>query len=210
MKRRAPPSVADRLLAPWTGGGTGVRAALRDIRALYHKHFADPRRERQLCSTGAFYVTFVTVRLITHSIRAGKGPFHNITPGGRHIHHLTFGILGLLAIGDLWMLEVGMRVTKDRRASRITSGAYGASAALTLDEFALWLNLEDVYWAKQGRESIDAVVVFGSLLSLTMLGKGMALDVVRTLRADPLTRALLRRGRFVRHHPNGLVRKITG
>jgi hypothetical protein len=194
----------------WTGGGTGVRAGLRDLRALYHKHFADPRRERQLCSTGAFYVTFASVRLITHSIRDGKGPFHNITPGGRHIHHLTFGILGLLAIGDLWMLEIGTQVTKRRRVSRITSGGYGASAALTLDEFALWLNLEDVYWAKQGRESIDAVALFGSLLSLTLLGKGMALDVIRTIRADPVTRARLRRRRYIKHHPNSPVRMILG
>jgi hypothetical protein len=67
------------------------------------------------------------------------------------------------------MLEIG--TTDDRRASRLTSTSYGAGAALTLDEFALWLNLQDVYWAKQGRESIDAVVLFGSLLSIAVLSK---------------------------------------
>ena len=56
----------------------------------------------------------------------------------------------------------------------VTSGA-----ALTLDEFALWLNLEDVYWAKQGRESIDAVVLFGSLLSLSVLGKGFFAELLK-------------------------------
>jgi hypothetical protein len=140
----------------------------QDFRSLYYKHF-DRRKERQLFSTGAFMTTFATVRGITHAIRAERGPFKNITPGGKHIHHLTFGIAGLLAVGYLWMLEIG--ITEERRASRVTSSLYGCGAALTLDEFALWLNLKDVYWAKQGRESIDAVVLFGSLLSLSVLGK---------------------------------------
>jgi hypothetical protein len=148
----------------------------RDLRALYDKHFCDLRKERQLFSTAAFFTTFATVRGITHAIRAERGPFKNITPGGKHIHHMTFGIAGLLTVGYLWMLEIGM--TERRRASRVTSCVFGCGAALTLDEFALWLNLEDLYWAKQGRESIDAVVLFGSLLSLSVLGKGFFTDLL--------------------------------
>lgn len=182
---------------------------MRDLRSLYHKHFADIRKERQLCSTTAFYATFAATRAITHAIRAGKGPFHNLSSGGRHIHHLTFGILGLLGTGYLSMLQIGTLATQGRRASRLTSGLYGSGAALTLDEFALWLNLEDVYWAKEGRESIDAVVLFGSVLVLGMLGKGMALDVIDTIRADPARRARLRRRRFIRHHPKGPVGTIA-
>jgi hypothetical protein len=147
----------------------------QDLRSLYYKHF-DRRKERQLFSTGAFLMTFATVRGITHAIRAERGPFKNITPGGKHIHHMTFGIAGLLTVGYLWMLEIG--VTEERRASRVTSSLYGSGAALTLDEFALWLNLADVYWAKQGRESIDAVVLFGSLLSLSVLGKGFFAELL--------------------------------
>src|ERR1700691_3614391 len=127
----------------------------RDLRSLYYKHFSDRRKERQLFSTGAFFTTFAGVRGITHAIRAERGPFRNITPGGRHIHHMTFGITGLLSVGYLWLLEIG--TNEQRRASRITSLVYGSGAALTLDEFALWLNLEDDYWTVQGRESIDAV-----------------------------------------------------
>ena len=115
-------------------------------------------------------MTFATVRGITHAIRAGRGPFKNVTAGGRHIHHLTFGIAGLLTVGYLWLLEIG--TDEQRRASRVTSIVYGGGAALTLDEFALWLNLADDYWTKEGRESIDAVALFGSLLSLSVLGKG--------------------------------------
>ena len=149
----------------------------RDLRALYHKHFGDRRKERQLFSTGAFFVTFAAVRGITHAIRAERGPFKNITPGGRHIHHMTFGITGLLTVGYLWLLEIG--TNEQRRASLVTSTVYGSGAALTLDEFALWLNLEDDYWNKQGRESIDAVALFGSLLVLSVLGKGFVAELLR-------------------------------
>ncbi|HEY3959856.1 MAG TPA: hypothetical protein VGL68_05015 [Solirubrobacteraceae bacterium] len=161
------------------------RASKHDLRSLYYKHFGDRRKERQLFSTGAFFVTFATVRGITHAIRAERGPFRNITPGGRHIHHMTFGIAGLLSVGYLWLLEVG--IDERRRGSRITSAAYGSGAALTLDEFALWLNLEDDYWTKQGRESIDAIVLFGSLLTMSVLGKGFFAELLHRQRRSTAT-----------------------
>ncbi|MGA9876116.1 MAG: hypothetical protein WBQ21_09930 [Solirubrobacteraceae bacterium] len=171
-----------------------ARALSRDVRALYNKHFGERRKERQLFSTGAFFVTFASVRGITHAIRAERGPFKNITPGGRHIHHMTFGIAGLLSVGYLWMLEIG--INEQRSSSRATAAVYGAGAALTLDEFALWLNLEDVYWAKQGRESIDAVAMFGSLLSLSVLGKGFLTELPALLR-----RTERREARHLEHPP---------
>jgi hypothetical protein len=149
-------------------------------REIYYRHFDSLRKERQLFSTGSFFLTFAGVRAITHAIHAERGPFRNITPGGRHIHHMTFGITGLLAVGYLWLLEIGVR--EDRLSSRVTAAAYGAGAALTLDEFALWLNLEDDYWTKQGRESIDAVALFGSLLVMSVLGRGFLADVVKEAR----------------------------
>jgi hypothetical protein len=161
----------------------------RDVRAIYYKYFDDRRKERQLFSSGAFFVTFAAVRAITHAIRAERGPFKNVKgPGGKHIHHMTFGIIDLLSVGYLWMLEIG--VSEARSSSRITAAVYGSGAALTLDEFALWLNLEDVYWAKQGRESIDAVVLFGSLSVLSVLGKGFLLELLRG--GDPPPRRLSR------------------
>lgn len=147
-----------------------------DIGALYEKHFGDRKRERRLLSTASFFTTFATVRAITHAIRAERGPFRNITPGGRHIHHMTFGIVGLLVVGYLWLLEIG--IVDGRLASRGTALAYGSGAALTLDEFALWLNLEDDYWTKQGRESIDAVVLFGSLLALSSMSRGFVRELL--------------------------------
>ena len=100
-------------------------------------------------------------------IRAGIGPFHNVTSGGLHIHHLVWGILLLLLVGYVWLLEIG--VGSSWMAS-LTAIAFGVGAALALDEFALWLNLSDVYWERQGRVSIDAVLIFGGLLSVGIWG----------------------------------------
>ena len=93
--------------------------------------------------------------------------------GGTHIHHMTFGIIGNLIVGYMWILQLGTAAHPSPRLSRITSFLFGAGAALTLDEFALWLNLEDDYWTSKGRESIDAVVLFGTMLSLGALGGGV-------------------------------------
>jgi hypothetical protein len=100
-------------------------------------------------------------------IRAGIGPFHNVSNGGLHIHHLVWGILLLLVIGYIWLIEAG---TTSGLLSNLTAIAYGVGAALTLDEFALWLNLQDVYWTGPGRASIDAVGIFASLLSVGIWG----------------------------------------
>src|SRR5947209_8786525 len=134
---------------------------------IYREHFADPRRERLFLSSSSFFVTFATVRALTHAIRSDRFPIGNVSEGGTHIHHLVWGILGLLGVGYSWDARLAIGdVGQSRAASRATAAGYGAASALTLDEFALWLNLQDDYWNKQGRESIDAVVLFGSLLSV--------------------------------------------
>ncbi len=144
------------------------------FRHAYRHHFEDHRRERQFISTGGFFVTFAVTRAITHAIKAGKGPFRNIGgEGGTHIHHMTFGIIANLLVGYLWVMQVGTQPHPSPRVSRVTSFVFGAGAALTLDEFALWLNLEDDYWTAKGRESVDAVLLFGALLSIGALGGGM-------------------------------------
>jgi hypothetical protein len=138
-----------------------------ELKRLYHFHFQDERRERLFLASVAFLVTFGIVRGITHLIRAGIGPFHNVTSGGLHIHHLVWGILLLLVVGYVWLLEIGVGSTW---VASLTAIAFGVGAALTLDEFALWLNMQDVYWDRQGRESIDAVIIFGGLLSAGIWG----------------------------------------
>jgi hypothetical protein len=140
--------------------------------SLYERHFANARRERALLSAIAFTTTFATARGITHAIRAGVGPFHNISEGGTHIHHSTFGIFGLLGLGYAWTYRWGLGPQPGARwPSRITATLYGVASALTLDEFALWLDLKDDYWDQQGRKSIDAVAIFAGLLTIGAAGR---------------------------------------
>src|ERR1700735_5796907 len=110
--------------------------------SFYERHFSDPRRERAFLSAVGFTTAFATARGITHAIKAGVGPFHNISEGGRHIHHSTFGILGLLGIGYLWDYRYGIGNRTPEWSSRVTAAGYGIASALTLDEFALWLDLQ--------------------------------------------------------------------
>ncbi len=140
---------------------------LATLKKIYGFHFQNERRERLFLASLGFLVTFGIVRGITHLIKAGIGPFHNVASGGLHIHHLVWGILLVLIVGYIWLIEEGITSSW---LSSITAIAFGVGAALTLDEFALWLNLQDVYWTGRGRESIDAVVIFAGLLSVGIWG----------------------------------------
>ncbi|HEY8370935.1 MAG TPA: hypothetical protein VIM86_16655 [Thermodesulfobacteriota bacterium] len=139
--------------------------------AYYRQGFRDPRRERLFLASLGFFLAFGVVRGITHAIRDRIGPFHDVAVGGTHVHHLVWGILLLLGVGYCWLVQVGTGVEgSSTRASKLTATLYGIGSALTLDEFALWLRLEDVYWTPEGRESIDAVTLFGAALSVGLWG----------------------------------------
>jgi hypothetical protein len=146
----------------------------------YRLHFTEPRRERLFLASLGFGAGAVTVRMITHMIRHGIGPFRNLSIGGRHLHHLVFGIFGLLGSGYVWLL-IADDPNRSPRDQRFTSVAYGLGAAVTLDEFALWLNLEDVYWARQGRESVQALMLFGAVLSIGLWGGPFLRAAVREM-----------------------------
>jgi hypothetical protein len=102
----------------------------------------------------AFLVTFLATRLITRAIRTGHGPFRDASVGGVHLHHEVYGIFLLLGTGT-----VELTYRPGPPWLYVLAVLFGAGAALTLDEFALWLHLEDVYWSREGRSSIDAVMV---------------------------------------------------
>ena len=148
------------------------------LKELYSFHFQNERRERLFLASIGFLVTFGIVRGITHLIRAGVGPFHNVSSGGLHIHHLVWGILILLLVGYVWLIELGVGSSW---VASLTAIFFGVGAALTLDEFALWLNLQDVYWTGAGRESIDAVIIFISLLSVGIWGGPFLREVAKEL-----------------------------
>jgi hypothetical protein len=149
---------------------------------IVHQQIPDRPHRRLFLASVSFFITFLAVRLLVLSITHHVGPFSYVEMGGHHIHHLVWGILLLLITGHATLAEVGTRGTPGSIfLSRLLAIGYGIGAALTLDEFALWLNLDAMaYWSREGRESIDAVVLFGALLAVTTWG-------------SPLWRRLFRR-----------------
>jgi len=152
--------------------------------AVYRRAFHDVRRERLFLSSVSFFTTFAATRAITHAIKDGVGPFHNMSARGKHLHHLVFGIAGLLGSGYLWLIHVEQNRTGqgDDALAKFNAVLYGGASALTLDEFALWLDLEDVYWTKQGRASVDAVMLFGGVLSIGLWGRPFFKELIKELR----------------------------
>src|SRR5262252_3482565 len=103
-----------RLLLPREGRAHPAIAAARTAGELYARHFQGARHERMFLASVAFFVTFVVVRVITHLIHAGRGPFHDVVTKGGHIHHLVWGILLLLGTGYLWLIQLGTGVGGSR------------------------------------------------------------------------------------------------
>ena len=127
---------------------------------------ARPRR-RMFIASVSFLLTFVGVRLLVHRIINHESHFQWVVVHGRHIHHLVWGILILLLVGYGWLMDLGRSHSPlSIFLSRLMAVGYGVGAALTLDEFSIWLDLDpDAYWS-HGRLSIDAVILFGSLLAV--------------------------------------------
>jgi hypothetical protein len=109
-------------------------------------------------------ITFLGTRFITVRIRAGRGRLSDIKLGALHLHHVIWGV-GLVLLSGL--LEFALRPEWPRNA--VLAIAFGAGAALILDEFALILYLRDVYWSCEGRRSIQAVLLMA--VALAMLGQ---------------------------------------
>jgi hypothetical protein len=139
------------------------------VRLRHHYHQLDLGRRVAIHALVAYVSTFVVLRIITAIIHFNvlpHGPFRNpVTASGLHIHHLFWGILLLMATGfaalatraPAWHLRIAI--------------VFGIALALTLDEFALWLRLADVYWSSEGIESIKAGIVAGALLGIYAYGQ---------------------------------------
>src|SRR5271157_1687729 len=170
----------------------------------------DRPRRRMFIASVSFLFTFVGVRVLVRLIMHNEGPFQWVMVHGRHIHHLVWGILILLLVGYGWLMDLGRSHSPlSIFFSRLMSVSYGVGAALTLDEFALWLDLEpNAYWASAGRLNIDAVILFGSLLAVGAWGAPFfrGLDRLwdkRALYGKELGRGLtfpIRRARLLRPH----------
>jgi hypothetical protein len=145
---------------------------LASVFELYREGIVDTGREAQFLFFIAFLLTFAFIRTSAHMIRAQVSWWPgNVSVGGTHIHHLVWGILLLLIFG--W---IGVAVVPDSPWGEISAVMFGIGTGLTLDEFALWLNLKDVYWDKEGRRSIDAVIIAIAFTGLVMVGFRGLLD----------------------------------
>ena len=135
----------------------GKESIVTELREAFGSEL-DAGQQSALISWLSFTGTFGGVRGVTHAIRDGKGPFRNLSVGGEHLHHYMWGIGLLAGVG-----AVAVRGDERLRRHPATALAYGVGLALIMDEFALLLDLKDVYWAKQGRISVDLAVTGSSL-----------------------------------------------
>ena len=124
----------------------------------------DNTRVVQFAMLCTFVGTFALTRLIVRLIRSGRGPFGNVQVGEVHVHHLVPGIVIMLVAGPAEFVIAPHGV-----ARTVLACVFAAGAALTLDEYALWLHLTDVYWEEQGRKSVDAVVTVAGLGALGLV-----------------------------------------
>jgi hypothetical protein len=123
----------------------------RRIAQMWTRHLAPRERAATLAWT-SFGATFGVTRTITYSLK-DRGGSGGIMVRGRHIHHYNFGI-ALLAIVGAYAVGGDSAEVRHRRLAI----AYGAAIALIVDELALLLDLQDVYWANDGRRSVDVAV----------------------------------------------------
>lgn len=152
-------------------------ARLREVYA----NRTGPSERSLLLSWAAFGLTFGAVRLVTHTLRRvqGSGGSGGIEIDGRHLHHYNLGILVLASVG-----AVAVHGQDARRRHPMTAAAYGSGLALIVDELALLLDLSDVYWANDGRVSVDVAVAGvaagGTLLAAVPFWRGALHEITRT------------------------------
>lgn len=130
---------------------------LNGLKSIIHR-VTDSKRLAQILVLLSFLISFAFIRLITNLQRL------EILPNQRgilHIHHLVPGIFLLIISG-----YIGISFWATDRIRHLMAVLFGIGAALTIDEFALWLYLKDVYWLKQGRDSIDAIIYAVIILSI--------------------------------------------
>lgn len=131
----------------------------------WDRNIMEPGKLPLLLALASFVLTFLVTRTVTRLIRAGRGPFRDVTPGGLHIHHAVPGVV-LTVIGGFGAVASGRHGV----AAAVCAVIFGLGAGLVLDEFALILHLADVYWSEQGRQSVEVVVLTAALVLLVLGG----------------------------------------
>jgi hypothetical protein len=128
----------------------------------------EPTQRAGFVLLAAFLCSFLFIRTSARLMRSPKVPWWpgSVTTGsGLHLHHLVWGIVLMMLAGFL-----GFVTPHSSPWTEILAGLFGVGVGLTLDEFALWVHLRDVYWAEEGRKSLDAVIVAALIGGLVVLG----------------------------------------
>lgn len=135
---------------------------------FWHDQIESNHQEAIFLVLLGFLLSFAFIRMSTRLMRSPKVPWWPgsiVSEGGLHVHHHVFGIVLMMVSGAVGFALGGQGVAFD-----LCGLAFGIGIGLTIDEFALWLHLEDVYWSEEGRRSIDATVLTALALALLMLG----------------------------------------
>jgi hypothetical protein len=137
------------------------------ISDFWNHHLVAHDRQGVFLVLVGFVGSFAFIRMSTRLIRMEVSwwPGNVESESGVHVHHLVFGIFTMMAAGTLGFASFG-----HSPYAEICAFLFGVGAGLTIDEFALWVYLEDVYWAEEGRSSIDATVIAASLIGLIVIG----------------------------------------
>ncbi len=150
------------------------------IGSVYDRAIVGTGREPELLALVAFLVTFGFIRTSAHMIRAQVSWWPgNVQVGGTHIHHLVWGICLMMITG-----YIGVTIAPASPWHEILAILFGVGMGLALDEFALWLDLKDVYWESQGRASIDAVIVAAGIGGILLIGFRGWIDVAEGVERD--------------------------
>jgi hypothetical protein len=114
----------------------------------------------------SFATTFILVRSVTYALRQRRtvGPFRNLRVGERHIHHYVPGIVIAFVSGT------GAILSRDERLEPLFAVPFGVGMGMTLDESALLLELEDVYWSREGLLSVQITLTVIAVLGALALG----------------------------------------
>jgi hypothetical protein len=115
-----------------------------------------------------FILSFAFIRMSTRLMRSPRVPWWPgsvVSDSGVHLHHLVFGICAMILAGAVGFASTGTQPWFD-----IAAGLFGVGVGLTIDEFALWVYLDDVYWSEEGRKSVDATVIAAAGMLLILFG----------------------------------------
>ncbi len=135
---------------------------------FWDEHLVAHDRQGVFLVLVGFVLSFAFIRMSTRLMRSPRVPWWPgsvVSDSGVHLHHLVFGIVTMMIAGTLGFAALGHSPWTE-----ICAFFFGVGAGLTIDEFALWVHLEDVYWAKEGRSSIDATVIAAAAMGLVVLG----------------------------------------